>query len=278
MRRKRQFALVMCGALAMGADGPAPNATIPPLNTTAPGILRGKVSIATNALFYTPDLSGVVVYVQSHPQLDAEPLPAVRSVMSQRNKAFSTDLLIIPRGCDVEFPNWDRFSHNVFSRSAAAPPFDLDRYPYGQSKSYHFPKVGAVQIFCNIHPSMKSVIYVTPNRYFARADAQGRFELPPLPEGEYEIVTWNLRCAPQSQKVQITSGQVTEVKFALHESGRLTAGHSPRRRAEGYGSVERGLGVKREVLNLPVVAESHAALPSGAAAETAPSATQPQPE
>lgn len=56
----------------------------------------------------------------------------------------------------MEFPNWDNFRHNVFSKSKAAPPFDLERYPYGESKSYQFTKLGVVQIFCNIHPNMRA--------------------------------------------------------------------------------------------------------------------------
>jgi plastocyanin len=215
------------------------------------------VTIEGNWDVQRPDPTRVVVYLASTPTLDelASDLPF--ATVAQKNKAFAPNFTIVPRGTTVEFPNWDDFDHNVFSRSKAAPAFDLERYPRGQSKSRVFEKVGVVQVFCNIHPQMRAIIYVTPNRYFARADAEGRFEIQGVPPGEYEVVTWHERCSEQRGKVDLREG-AAEIDLTLQDSRQQIIANEAGRNDRGYG-VERGLGVKREKLDLPVVEDSHPA-------------------
>src|SRR5262249_50589595 len=157
MRRGKGIAacfIVALGFAALGAQQTPP--------TTAPsdaGIVRGRVSINGGPLFQKPDLSRVAVYIGSDEKLDQNSGPAKRAIIAQRDKTFIPNFEVVPRGTDVEFPNWDDYDHNVFSRSAAAPAFDLDRYPKGQSKTRTFDKIGVVQVFCNIHPQMRAVIF-----------------------------------------------------------------------------------------------------------------------
>jgi plastocyanin len=230
--------------------------------TTHPGnsIVRGQVTIKGGGLFSRPDRSRVVVFIQSTDQFDKDFGPTGRATVAQQNKAFVPNFVIVPRGTDVEFPNLDHFDHNVFSRSAAAPAFDLDRYPYGMSKTRTFDKLGVVQVFCNVHPDMRAVIYVVPNRFFARADKEGNFAIGGLPAGTYQIVAWQERCDEQRQIITVSPDRPAEITFSLAESREKILSSSEDRH-ESYG-VERGLGVKREQLNLPVVTEVHPAPPT----------------
>jgi plastocyanin len=238
---------------------PATTASTQPASTRPAGvILRGKVSIDAGWTLQKPDLSRVVVYLSSDSILDARPWSVEHATIAQKNKAFIPNFLVVPRGTNVEFPNWDDFDHNVFSRSKAAPAFDLDRYPRGMSKTRTFDKLGVVQVFCNIHPAMRAIIYVTPNQFFARPDADGNFEIQGVPPGNFELTAWHERCEEQRQPLVVTAGQPGEVSITLKESrGRALATENDRRAS--YGGVERGLGIKRERLNLPVVTDSHPA-------------------
>ncbi len=248
--------------LSMSVEAPA-RPTSPATRESAPASqpagysIHGRVSAAAGWDLQKPDLSRAVVYLASEPALDG-PAPAGSVSVAQRNKAFVPNFEVVPLGTTVEFPNWDRFDHNVFSRSKAAPAFDLDRYPYGQSKSRVFDKVGVVQVFCNIHPSMRAVIIVTPNRFFARADADGRFEIVSVPAGKYQMVAFHDRCEEQQKEVQAGPDASGEVTFALEESRKSIMTNDPPPRRGSYG-VERGLAAKREQLGLPVVKDSHPA-------------------
>lgn len=223
------------------------------------GIIRGRVTIKGGGPFTRPDLSRVVVYLASSESLDPKAGPTTRAVVSQKDKTFVPSFLVVPRGQEVEFPNWDRFDHNVFSRSAAAPAFDLDRYPYGQSKARIFDKLGVVQVFCNIHPDMRAVIFVVPNSSFARADRDGNFQITGLPAGAFEVVAWHERCEERRQAVQVVLDSPVDITLALQENRESVLTSTGDRRG-AYG-VERGLGVKREQLDLPVVQDSHPAPP-----------------
>jgi plastocyanin len=228
--------------------------------TTQPSnyTLHGRVIAAGGFDLDNPDLSRAVIFLESDPTLDAVPIPAASAIVAQKDKAFVPNFVAIPRGTTVEFPNFDHIDHNVFSRSAAAPAFDLDRYPYGQSKSRVFDKVGVVQLFCNIHPFMKAIIFVTPNAYFARASADGSFTIPNVPAGKFVISAWQERCATLHQSITVGADQTSPITFTLGEDRDSIFANDPPAHGNHYG-VDRGLGVKREKLNLPVVTESHPA-------------------
>ena len=180
---------------AQNAGTPASAATRPALPASQPAgfSVRGVLSFPGPGAAQRPDLARAVIYLAAAPALDAGPRQDAPVQIAQRDKMFVPDLVVVRRGGVVEFPNWDHFAHNVFSLSRCAPPFDLDRYDYGQSKSHRFDLPGIVQVFCNAHSQMKAVIVVTPNGYFTRPDDAGRFELRGVPAGRYELVAWHER-------------------------------------------------------------------------------------
>lgn len=219
--------------------------------------MRGRIQIDSNNDSRQPDLARAVVFFDAHPNLQSHDDNNQRPHMTQKNKGFTPNLLVVSAGTTVEFPNGDPYSHNVFSRSRPAQ-FDLDRYPQGVSKSYRFDNVGMVQLFCNIHPQMRAVILVVPNRHFARADADGRFEVHGLPQGDYTLVAWHERTGSRRLNVSVGPAATQEIVVPLQVRP-SRVGHRSVRRRNHTANVERGLGLKQERLNLPVVHESHSA-------------------
>jgi plastocyanin len=221
--------------------------------------ISGVVTIANAAASENSDLSRTVVFLDADPALSGPPRPdEPRPQIMQRGKAFVPDLLVVPERSTVEFPNWDPFSHNVFSRSPAAQ-FDLDRYKQGESKSVEFNHAGLVQIFCNIHPQMKASLLVVPNRFFARAGSQGRFTIRDVPPGRFTLIGWDLRAGEQRQPIAVSPEGLRDVAVMLPGSAAREIAAQPREQAGPAQGVARGLGVKRERLNLPVVGDVHPA-------------------
>jgi plastocyanin len=249
--------MLLMAAAARGEDK-WPVAATQPTTLPTTRAIHGTVDYQGSLSLRKPDLTKIVVYLASDPALDAVPVQKQPYIVAQKNREFVPNFIVIPRGAQVDFPNWDHFDHNVFSRSAAAPAFDLDRYPYGYSKTKTFDKVGIVQIFCNIHPYMRAIIVVTPNVCFARADQQGHFDLPGVPPGHYQIVAWNNRCDEERQPIDVGPGDVSGITLHLHESRDAIMTNNAPNHDTGYG-VDRGLGVKREHLDLPVIQDAHPA-------------------
>lgn len=116
------------------------------------------------------------------------PLPSV----ALRHDSFTPRVLAGPAGSRVEFANRDRLYHSAFSVSNAKR-FDLGQRPPGRRDTLAFPRSGVINLHCEIHPEAVGYLVVTPNRAHARPDAAGRFRLPKLPPGRYELHAWHPR-------------------------------------------------------------------------------------
>ena len=161
-----------------------------------------------------PDRLTSVVYFESAPRAAFEQSETGHAVLNQRNETFVPHVLAITAGTVVDFPNSDRFYHNVFSLSKAAR-FDLGRYAAGQSKSVHFDHPGIVRVFCDIHSHMNAFILVFGHRFFALTDGTGGYRIDNVPSGTYNVIAWNEGTASDPKPVTIVSGGVTELDFAL---------------------------------------------------------------
>jgi plastocyanin len=151
--------------------------------------------------------------------------------MTQKNKQFAPNVLVVQRGTRVEFPNMDPIFHNVFSLSQGNA-FDLGTYKQGESKGVVMTQPGVVSVYCNIHPQMIGFILVVPGRSYARVGKEGFFHLENLPPGKHRLAAW----APNARQVtrDVTVGdEVVNVELTL-----TVGAQKPHTRKDGspYGS------------------------------------------
>jgi len=150
-----------------------------------------------------------VVYLETAPLGAFEtPLPG-RAALDQRNESFVPPLLAVTVGSTVDFPNSDRVFHNVFSLSKARR-FDLGRYPRGQSRSVVFDRPGVVRVFCEIHSHMSAFILVFAHRFFALADAEGRYRIDGVPAGSYTLALWHDGGVRGRRELRLAEGETLE--------------------------------------------------------------------
>lgn len=109
--------------------------------------------------------------------------------MVQQDKRFDPDMLVVPVGSVVSFPNRDPWFHNVFSLYRGKR-FDLGLYQAGDVKTVRFDRLGPSYIFCNIHPQMAAVILTVGSEYFGISDKAGRVEISDVPAGRYRLNIW----------------------------------------------------------------------------------------
>src|SRR5215470_1230439 len=129
-------------------------------------------------------LAGVVVTARAldAPTRHAAPLHAV---MDQVNRAFQPDLLVVPLGSTVEFPNSDSVSHQIYSFS---PPkrFQLPLYRGKPYPPVLFEQTGVVTLGCNIHDEMLAYLVITDAPWFGRTNNAGAWTVD-LPRGSYRV-------------------------------------------------------------------------------------------
>ena len=161
-----------------------------------------------------PDLRRGVVYLETAPRSAFDEREPGRAVMDQRNERFVPHVLAVMVGSVVEFPNSDLIYHNVFSLSRAKR-FDLGRYAAGKSKGVLMDRPGVVRVFCDIHSHMNAFILVFSHRYFAVAEADGRYEIDRVPPGNYTLVGWYEGEARLSRPVAVPPGGWAEVDLVV---------------------------------------------------------------
>ena len=121
----------------------------------------------------------------------AKPVAPVKAIVDQVNRAFEPDLLVIPVGSTIEFPNSDSVSHQIYSFSPAKR-FQLPLYRGTPYPPVHFDQAGVVTIGCNIHDEMLAYVMVTDAQYFGRTNAKGTWTTE-IPKGKYRISVWHPR-------------------------------------------------------------------------------------
>lgn len=77
--------------------------------------------------------------------------------MRNINKTFVPELLVVPVGGSVRFPNDDPFFHSIYS-IADPDPFDIGFYETGPGKDVTFERAGVLDVHCRVHASMHATI------------------------------------------------------------------------------------------------------------------------
>lgn len=119
----------------------------------------------------------------------AAPVPRGPYAVAQRNIQFDPQVLIVPVGATVSFPNFDKVRHHVYSFSKPRK-FELKLFGRDESRTVTFDKPGAVALGCNIHDSMNGVVYVTASPYTALTDTTGRVRLT-VAAGTGRVAVWH---------------------------------------------------------------------------------------
>jgi plastocyanin len=184
--------------------------------TIAAGVYDRGASVALESA--PPD---ALAFERTHVAVYLEgPLPAWRPgvadlpAMAQRNRAFLPDMLVVPVGSEVSFPNLDPVFHNVFSLSGSKT-FDLGNYPEHRTRTVVMSKSGIVLVNCHLHPNMTGIVVVTPNAWATRPNEGGDFTLPDAPPGKYTVVAWHKSAGFFRKTVEVDATHGAKVEFLV---------------------------------------------------------------
>jgi plastocyanin len=161
----------------------------------------GTVQMLVTAADGSPVADAVVV-VQPQAAAPAPAAPPPVAVIGQKNIRFEPLLTVVPVGASVRFVNQNRFDHHVRSMAGGplgsiAPVTEFEYRLGPQRRGTHvspdllLDKPGAIVVGYHLHGSMRAHIYVSPTPHFAVTDADGRAQIPGVPEGPAQIRVWH---------------------------------------------------------------------------------------
>jgi hypothetical protein len=206
-------------------DGPAPEAQ--PIDMSAepycaklnggPVFSRQVVTGAGGAL------ANVVVYVKDFPADYIVDAAAGAAALSQRGCMYDPHVVALRAGQPLEIRNEDQATHNLLAMPALNPKFNRSETPGAApiEEVFAVPEL-AIPLRCNVHPWMKSYVFVFANPYFAVTAKDGRFELKNLPPGAYTIAAWQELYGTREQSITVgPRGSVSaDFKFSTDKDSR----------------------------------------------------------
>ena len=160
------------------------------------GVLLAASAQAADVQVQVQDASGrsvadAVVFLESD-QARRQVRPVAGLEMAQNHKQFVPQVLIVPVGSEVSFPNRDTVRHHVYSFSPAKK-FELKLYAGTPAQPVRFEQSGVVVLGCNIHDQMVGWVLVLDTPYYAQTSANGQVALSAVPAGHYRLRTWHAR-------------------------------------------------------------------------------------
>lgn len=175
--------------------------------------LRGRVELVNDDGQVAPGVHQAVVYFT--PRHGAPPAPPVATFeVATLRKDFQPQVLVVPLGSTVSFPNRDPILHNVFSVSGRNS-FDLGLYRGGDSKSTAFEAPGVVQVYCNVHHSMAAYVVVLETPFYTQPQTNGEFRLTGLPEGTGTLVAWHAQTETWTREIVLPAGEPPAIRLEI---------------------------------------------------------------
>ena len=155
-------------------------------------------------------LAGAVVFLESA-QARRQVRPLEKAEMGQAGKQFVPNLLVVPVGTAVSFPNRDTVRHHVYSFSQVKK-FELKLYIGTPASPVVFDQAGIAVLGCNIHDQMVGWIVIVETPYYAITGADGRAVVD-APPGSYRLRSWHaglpVGAAAEDQALGVTGAAQT---------------------------------------------------------------------
>ena len=158
------------------------------------GILRSHPEPDPTTPVRNQDSDQSVILVRSVPARFEQKLahsgPAAPHRIVISGGRFVPAMLVVVSGEPITIENRDTLWHDVFSLVPGSR-FDSGKLGPGATKTVILRRPGAVPLHCDFHASEVVFLRVAANHAFTQPDSLGRFRIPDLPPGEYDVELWH---------------------------------------------------------------------------------------
>lgn len=201
-------------------DGPVPEFLKTPIDTGADATCQ----MHRTTPLYREDLvlgdgqtlANVIVHIVGGLPKREYPVPTTAVELTQQGCQYAPHVFGIRAGQPLKVLNPDTALHNVKTMSKINPPFNMSMISSVKEKTVVFNKPEfVIPIQCDVHPWMNAYCAVMDNPFFAVSGKDGKFTIPDLGPGTYEVEAWHERLGVQKMTVQVGKDEKKTIDFTF---------------------------------------------------------------
>jgi hypothetical protein len=164
-------------------------------------------------------LANVVVYVKDFPASYIVDPPPAAATLSQHGCMYDPHVVALRVGQTLEIKNEDQATHNILAMANQNPKWNRSETPGAPplEEVFALPEL-AIPLRCNVHPWMKSYVFVFSHPYFAVTGKDGQFELKNLPPGTYTVDAWQEKYGMQEKTTTVAPQKSSAANFKFNAS------------------------------------------------------------
>jgi plastocyanin len=164
-------------------------------------------------------MANVIVWVSKGlPAGKTFPVPKNPVTLDQNGCMYVPHAMGIMVGQAYRILNSDGILHNIHTLPKINPSFNRAMPATSKEASTTFGKPEDIfQIKCDVHPWMSAYIGVFTHPFFSTTGTDGKFTIPGLDAGTYEITAWHERLGKQTASITVGASdtKTQDFKFAV---------------------------------------------------------------
>jgi hypothetical protein len=159
-------------------------------------------------------LANAFVYIQSG--LEGKTFEPVKTAVTldQHGCMFVPRIIALRAAQPLEVKNSDPVSHNIHPMPKNNREWNEQQSPGTPDAEHKFARREVmIPVKCNVHSWMHAYIGVMEHPYFAVTQADGSFNLPNLPPGDYTVAVWHEKLGEQTKQIHVGPSENAAVDF-----------------------------------------------------------------
>ncbi|MFA5060070.1 MAG: carboxypeptidase regulatory-like domain-containing protein [Candidatus Omnitrophota bacterium] len=161
-------------------------------------------------------MANVFVYVKSGLAKKDYPVPQEPVVIDQQGCQYSPHVFGVRVGQPLKILNPDGTLHNVHALSKVNPEFNIAMPQFRKEIIQTFDKEEFMfPLKCDVHPWMAAWGAVMSHPFFTVTGKDGKFTIPGLDAGTYEVEAWHEKLGTQTATLTVTADAQTLTDFTF---------------------------------------------------------------